>query len=534
MLKIFVLITLLGLTVICQTVPRKGDANLTRTQQNQTFFNPKDRATKAAEVDALLAEYIKPGTPSPGVAVLVIQEDKIMYRAFKGLAKGALPGETQTPIGPETLFDLASVSKQFTAMAIVLLHAQGKLNFEDKLSKFFPAPSGPFHDIKFKPEVETQVTVRQLLNHTSGLANVVKLFRDGSSECPPVHIHYPRPAQAFHESGIDFQPTAIDALKCLSSQPLRFTPGTKWEYSNSGYIVLAQIVERVTGQRFRDFVRDNIFRPLRMNNSFVADEETPVIANRATSYDRGWSQFHDIDYTPFNKIYGDGNVNTTLDDMGKWEHALRIIFNQTSGPAETPLVNEQVIEEAFGAKDTTNINSRVQYSTGWFFGHFRDIPLMWHSGSWVGFRTMILRIIPNPHFTVIVLANNMHIPASILACRIAKIYLRELLSLPASIGPDLQQLKRVVDNYHMTADQDPYSDDITLEGSNLWVKGWDLEKFKLVFNQEQTNQTIDGSLVFYLENLEGFDQFRYDIKDSKLIPPPKTRDDKFNPATQRF
>jgi CubicO group peptidase (beta-lactamase class C family) len=516
------------------------------------FFNSKSNEAKRAEVEKVLLRYVRddcrrPGLDpctTPGAAVMVIQRDEVVYERYVGAANL----EKRVPIDPRTVFDLASVSKQFTAMAVILLRSQGKLkSYDEKLSSF------TFPGVKFDPAVADSITVRHLLNHTSGLKDVTTLFAEGPEAhpaCLKIHNHYPRSARAFKELG--HEPTAVEALKCIAGQgaaDLRFPAGQegRWEYSNAGYIILAQIVESLSGERFRDFLRKNVFEPLRMSQTFVMDETTAANPDRATSYDRGFDEFDDVDYTPLNKIFGDGNVNTNLRDMAKWDRALHVILDRTQYPDETPLVDRSFVAEAFDNQNQTTTHPKINYSAGWFFGFYRDNfgqdkKLMWHSGGWAGFRSMTLRFFesdPRQHLTVILLSNHMRVPPSVVACKIAKIYLRELEGTAPELPLSTEQLRKVVENYHRERDAAPFSDDITLEGEQLWVKDWTPEKYLLTLHASETrrqNSQSDGgaqTFVFYLAGLEGFDIFRYDITGEKITPPPDVKNPQLDPRTQR-
>lgn len=549
----FIIWSIVYCPALPQQVKRKASTRASSdTSTDGNLFSTKSNETKRAEVEKLLRRYIKddclkPGQDpcsTPGAAVMVIQKDVVVYERYMGAANL----EKNIPINRDTVFDLASVSKQFTAMGIILLRSQGKLeSFDRKLATF------TFPGVKFDPAIAQTVTVRHLLNHTSGLKDVTTLFAENPQthpECLKIHNHYPRSARAFKE--LDSEPTAIEALKCIASQKeseLEFSPGQsgKWQYNNAGYIILAQIIESLSGERFRDFMRKNIFEPLKMSQTFVMDETTTTPANRATSYDRGFDEFHDIDYTPLNKIYGDGNVNTNLLDMAKWDRAIHVIFNKAQYPSEKPLVDERFVTEAFDTKDQTTTHPAINYSAGWFFGFYRDNlgrdrNLMWHGGGWAGFKTMILRLFernPQEHLTVILLSNHTLVPQSVIACKIAKIYLRELDGVAAQFPLSREQLQKVVENYHKERDAEPFSDDITLEGDQLWVKDWTLEKYKLNLHVNETRDQSsprDGSLptfVFYLGGVEGFDIFRYDITGERLTPPPDVKNSRLDPRTQR-
>jgi len=195
---------------------------------------------------------------APGAAVMVIRDGKIVHQKGYGLANV----EAKTPIDEHTMFDLASVSKQFTAMAIMILAERGKLSYDDPLTKFFPELLA----------YAAKITVRHLLNHTSGLPDYMGEYQKVGNP--------------------DFEPTAREVIGILAriDEPL-FAPGEKWQYSNSGYVVLAQVAEKASGVAFPAFVKTNIFDPLGMSSSLVADAAESCLRRRERQHvDRGHVQ----------------------------------------------------------------------------------------------------------------------------------------------------------------------------------------------------------------------------------------------------
>jgi len=342
-------------------------------------------------VDALFAPYSKGRVP--GAAVMVIQNAKVLLKSFYGRADI----ETKIPIliGSNTAFLLASVTKPFTAMAIMILSDQGLLGYDDSLSQFFP---------RFPPYAR-KITVRHLLNHTSGLREFDCLFIKAGK----IDIDWPRSSQSQPSS---CEPTSKDTLDLLARQKsLLFNPGDKYEYSNSGYVVLAQIVEKVSGQRFREFVAMKIFKKIGMSHSVVYDESRPKVPNRAKSYTGMCGAYREIDYTPLNLIYGEDGIYTTIDDMFRWDQALDT----------EELVKHGTLMEAF---TPGKLNSRTctDYGFGWGLGQTLGFDDVSRSGGWVGFSTYIRRVL-SPRFTVVVLANCNLIDAAEVGNKIAKIYL---------------------------------------------------------------------------------------------------------------
>lgn len=340
-------------------------------------------------VDSLMTTVTSASTP--GAGVLVVQDGHIALEKGYGLAVVA----TNMPIRSDTRFLLASVSKQFTAMAIMILAEHGKLSYDDRLSTFFP---------EF-PRYADSITVRQLLNHVAGFPEYEGLFMDLGK----VGRDWPRSATTPRAA---YEPTAHDALELLAEHARpHFRAGDRFEYSNSGYMILAQIVEKVSGQRYARFLDETIFRPLGMNETAVYDETKPAIPNRASSYRPKSGGYEEIDYTPFNFIYGEDNVVTTLNDLYKWDQAL---YGET-------LVHRASLEQAFKPAKLSD-GSESQYGFGWNLQPMFGVPVVGHTGSWMGFRTAILRI-PDKRTTVVVLSNAADFRAPLVAQSIARIYL---------------------------------------------------------------------------------------------------------------
>ena len=335
--------------------------------------------TLNARLDALLNDWREKN--APGMAALLVRNGRIEYRKVFGFANL----DARTPITADTQFLLASLTKQFTAMAIMILAERHKLQFDDTLAKFCP---------EF-PDYARTITIRQLLNHTAGLTQYQELlvgkvdenyFR--SSKSPP----------AAHEF------TAAEALQVLSRQRnLRFTPGEKFEYSDSAYVVLAQIIERLTGRRYAEFLKETIFDPLGMNDTLVVDERKQKVPRLALAYAKRNGQWQDITYTPENSIYGEDGIYSTINDLYKWDQALyteRLVSRSTLEMAFTPghtNDGKEIVTDVF--------THRSSYGFGWFISSLHGEKVVEHSGGWSGYATHILRV-PSRRVTAIVLTNS--------------------------------------------------------------------------------------------------------------------------------
>jgi CubicO group peptidase (beta-lactamase class C family) len=351
--------------------------------------DPRDR------VDALLAPWSK--GDAPGAAVLVIKDGQVVVKKGYGLASV----EDKQPIEPDTAFLLCSLTKQFTAMAVMILAERGKLRYEDTLSSFFP---------EFPPYAQS-ITIRHLLQHTAGFPEYDDLFLASGK----IDRFWPRSAKSKPSS---FEPTSKDVLRILAEQKeLRFAPGEKFEYSNSGYVVLAQVVEKVSGQTFAQFLQQEIFQPLGMKNSRLYDETRPTIPKRATSYKLAANGvYREIDHAPQNAVYGEDNIYTTVEDLYHWDQALYT----------EKLVRAATLKEAFTPGKLNN-GTATRYGFGWFVDEVLGLEALVHGGSWLGFRTYVLRF-PDQRFTVVVLSNLAEFQPDAIATGISKIFLRDEIS----------------------------------------------------------------------------------------------------------
>ena len=427
-------------------------AVLSITLGNAVFAQTANRSSSTAgnaeglasdKIDALFAPWSKGQTP--GAAVIVIQNGKVLFKRGYGLSNL----QTRKPITTHTVFLLASLTKQFTAMAIMMLAERGRLKYDDPLTKFFP---------EFPPYAE-KVTVRHLLNHTAGFTEYDSLFVQSGM----IDRTWPRSSMSKPSS---FEPTSKDALKLLAQQKeLEFTPGQKWKYSNSGYVILAQIVEKVSGKSFSRFLRENIFRPLGMNNSILYDETRPKVTNVANSYKLEGGVYKDIDYTPLNAIYGEDNIYSTVEDMYKWDQALYT----------EKLVKPSTLKEAF-TPGRLNDGTVIPYGFGWRPRKFLGLGEVWHTGSWLGFHNCIIRF-PDQRFTVVVLSNVSQLDPYLIASKISKIYLAGKMTFPVAKQLDPELMRDYVGKYEFAPGAIA---EVTIEGGALWIKPPGQEKSRLL------------------------------------------------------
>lgn len=327
---------------------------------------------------------------APGAAVLVVHHGQTVFKQGYGVSNL----DERPPITAQTNFRLASVTKQFTAAAIMLLVRDGKLKYSDRLTDIFP---------RF-PAYGRDITVRHLLNHTSGLPDYEELWDSQFPDTPPSKLPQGRDAQV---------------LQLLMRQTAgRFAPGTRYAYSNSGYSVLSQIVEKSSGQPFEDFLRTRVFLPLGMRSTIAFVDTRNTVPNRAYGYRTIEGKWVFSDQSSTSAVLGDGGVYSSLDDFQQWIAALRTHKLLTAGemaPALTP-VNARKFEPA-------NSEELVPYGFGWFLDPYQGRRRMWHTGETIGFLTAI-HYFPDDDLAVVVLCNRTDVKPSERALKVAGLFFR--------------------------------------------------------------------------------------------------------------
>lgn len=308
------------------------------------------------DVEELFKTFDRPG--SPGVTVGVIRDGKFVFAKGWGLADV----EAKLPSGPSVNYRLASVSKQFTAMCVLILKERGKLSLDDPLTKFFPG----------FPAYGKEIRVRNLLQHTSGLIDYEDVI----------------PAE-MTEQLLD-----KDVLAILKGQDrLYFPAGTQYKYSNSGYALLALIVEAASGKRYADFLREAIFAPLGMGGAVAYEKGISEVARRAYGYTEKDGRFERTDQSRTSAVLGDGGIYCSIEDYAKWDAALYT----------EKLVPRVTLDEAFSAGKLAD-GAPTRYGYGWFTDEMHGTKRLYHNGGTIGFNHAVTRL-PEKKLTVIVLMN---------------------------------------------------------------------------------------------------------------------------------
>lgn len=326
---------------------------------------------------------------APGAAVLVLENGRVAFERGYGVADL----RTMRPIDELTNFRLASVTKQFTAAAVCLVVRDGKLSFDDRLTSVFP---------EF-PAYGRDITIRHLLQHTSGLPDYENIMPDPGPGVP---------------AG-DAQISDAEVLGLLERQAGgKFLPGTRWDYSNSGYVVLGLVVAKASGVPFGRFLRDRIFAPLGMDGTVAYERGTNDVRDRAFGHSFENGAWWETDQSPTSATLGDGGVYSSLRDMARWDASLR--DHSLLSAAEMKLVLTPV-----AAPDGLPVEpdgTPAAYGFGWFLNPWKGHVRAWHYGESIGFRTAIQRF-SEDGITVVVLCNRADADAAALALKAAEPYL---------------------------------------------------------------------------------------------------------------
>jgi len=304
--------------------------------------------------------------------------------------------ESPAPITPQTEFDVASVAKQFTGLAVAMLIEQQKLKEDEEVREILPEV----------PDFGTPITLQQLLHHSSGLRDWPETLR---------------------LSGVDMaSPITLDMIVEMVRQQreLDFAPGTEFQYSNTGYNLLAAAVAKATGHQFHEWIKKNIFEPLGMEHSFVTYEPFAIVPRRAEPYALD-EQEHYARAVSQLAAQGSSSVLTTADDMGKW--LLNLDSMRVGGASAIRRTRQP---------GTLSNGKQVDYGFGWFLGSYHGIPAIDHGGSWKGYVSDVVAV-PDKRFATAILCNAQNVPTHEIAVKIGEIFMPEVVipsGAPAEIA----------------------------------------------------------------------------------------------------
>jgi CubicO group peptidase (beta-lactamase class C family) len=353
---------------------------------------------REAVTDAVVKRLVADG--EPGLAVLVRRNGRtVLERGY-----GVPDLRTRKPIDPRTCFRLASVTKQMTAAAIMLLVRDGRLRYEDTLPRALPG----------FPAYGNDITIRHLLTHTSGLPDYEQLMESAEKEKGPIWT----PERQIRD----------DEVLALLEKETRglFAPGTSWAYSNSGYVLLGLVAARAAGKPFGDVLRERIFAPLGMTRTLAYEKGKNEVPDRAYGHTKEAAGFRETDQSSTSATLGDGGVYSCLEDLAKWDEALRtnaLLSKADMTPALTPVRladgSEPRWPQGEAGGDNLFPGRPVAYGFGWFLDPWHGRTRAWHHGETMGFRSIVERF-PEDGLTVIVLANRGDIDLRSLALQIAE------------------------------------------------------------------------------------------------------------------
>jgi len=426
---------------------------------------------KTDNVDKLFSKW--DSTVSPGAALAIIKDGKIIYKRGYGMANL----EHNIPITTTSVFRIGSTSKQFTASCIAILALQGKISLDDDIRKH----------IKELPEYEKPITIRHLLHHTSGIRDYLAL--SSIAALPDDHFYTPE-----------------DSVELLSRQKgLNFLPGEEHLYSNSGYFLLGVIVERASGKSLNDFAQTHIFKPLGMKNTHFHDDHTMVVKNRADGYSPLKKGFR-IDMTTLDHV-GDGGVFTTVEDLFLWDQAF---YSYKLG---------KELMELIQTPGMLNNGEKLDYAFGLGINEYKGLKRVSHGGGFVGFRAQMARF-PEQKFTVICLANLGTINPSRLCLQVADIYLADKLEKDVEAPEKKEKVKAVTLSKQELEDKTGnYEDErtgtwtiISMKEGKLVMEAWG-EKYVLTPVSKTRFRALDAP---FDNSIEFFPDERGRIRKAKV------------------
>ncbi len=353
------------------------------------YGQPSSDALLTIEFDKIISEQFKPN--ETGCVALVAEKGKIIYKKAFGMANI----ELDVPMKTDMVFRVGSITKQFTAISILQLMEKRKLTLQDKITTHIPG----------YPEDGNKITIEHLLTHTSGIVNITSMKNFPDLKRKDLKT----------DEVIDF----------FKNEPLEFEPGTKWSYSNSGYILLGYIVEKVSGLSYGKYLEENIFKPCHMTGSFL-DNHAVIIRNRASGYAKDSAQTINAEFISMTIPHGAGGIVSTAEDLFRWNRAL----------VSYKLVTRSTLEKAFKRQQLPD-GKDTDYGYGWFFLNIQGHPTVEHGGGIEGFLASSIYL-PNEDVFVAVLSNSTgqspeFVSAKLAAVSIGKPYFYKEVKLDSAL-----------------------------------------------------------------------------------------------------
>ena len=343
--KVFRVFGLLAACVVASAAP-------SARAQDEPPADPSQPA-----IDALVKQQMEEQR-IPGLSLAVTVDNELIFTKGYGFSNV----ELQFPALAESVYEVASITKQFTAMGILLLARDGRLRLDDPVGKYLPGT----------PAAWEKITLRHLLTHTGGIPD----YDDAGHPLDPHHDY-----------------TDDELVKLAAALPLKFPPGARWSYSNTAYVLLGIIIHRISGEAYNDFLRERIFSPLHMGSTRVLSD-TDLLPYRASGYQLDEGRLKNQDWmSPSVCNTGDGGLVSSVVDLAKWDGAIQ------SGALVPPATWKEIFTPV-----TLNSGKTFPYGFGWFVREQNGAPYYEHSGHLQGFASHILRF-PKARVSVVVLAN---------------------------------------------------------------------------------------------------------------------------------
>lgn len=354
------------------------------------FVLPSQAKSTSKQYDQLLNKLFEPG--GPGGVALVVKDGKTIYHKAFGMANL----ELNVKMTPENIFRIGSITKQFTAVAILKLAEEGKIDLDANITGY----------IKDYPTHGHSITIKHLLNHTSGIKSYTGLAKWGAEERK----------QAF---------TPAELVDYFKNEPMDFAPGEKFMYNNSGYILLGHIIELVSGETYANYIQNHLFKPLNMDSSSYGSTSR-IVKNRAAGYDKADDVYKNADFLSMTQPFAAGSLLSTVEDVHTWYQA---ILNDE--------VISQTSREMAHQMGVLNSGEKIGYGFGWSIGNIQGSPMVQHGGGINGFLTASL-VLPEDDVFIAVFSNcNCNYPGEIAnqmaAIVIDKPFLFEKTSLDESL-----------------------------------------------------------------------------------------------------
>ncbi len=428
---------------------------------------------QAAEVDKIFEAWDNEN--APGCALGIFQDGKVLYA--RGYGQANL--EYGIPNSPTSVFRIASTSKQFTAACIVLLSQQNKLSLSDPLSKFYP-------DF---PDYAQNITITHLLNHTSGVRDYLVLSSIAGLE--------------------DMDHYDDDQVEqwLENQEELNFEPGSEYTYSNSGYWLLGQIVEKASGKNMREYAEEAIFIPLGMKHTHFHNNHREVVPNRATGYYPDGRGGNMILQTTLEMI-GDGGIFTTIEDMKLWDDQFY-----------THTVLNKDFWDTMTKRGVLNNGEEIDYAAGLGIGSYNGLRTIDHGGAFVGYRAQYLTF-PDKNFSVVIFANRGDANPSRMSYQVADIFLSNQYETETTATPEAVKEPTAIEmsEAELNAFCGDYWNEASSYSRRIYLKEGSLYYYRSAFSE--TKLIPISSNTFLMEGVGNNINVRFDTeggKPSKLI-----------------